>query len=220
MSKKALGLSKTLHQYLLDNSLNEHPILKKLRIFTTQDKKSMWQILPEEGQLISVLIKIIQAKKTLEIGTYTGYSTLITALALPKDGKIFTCDISNQWQKTARYYWKMAGVDKKITQFIAPAQETLVSLCVSGHKKTFDFIFIDADKKNYDVYYEQSLRLIRSGGVILIDNVLWQGRVADSHNTDVDTKAIRTLNAKIHTDSRVESAMVPIADGLSIVWKK
>jgi caffeoyl-CoA O-methyltransferase len=177
------------------------------------------QIAPEQGQFMAMLVHLIGARRCLEIGVYTGYSALCTALALPDNGVIIACDVSEKWTSIARKYWEKAGVEHKIDLRLAPAAETLIALLQHGKNDTFDFVFIDADKKGYDFYYETCLSLLRKGGLMAIDNVLWDGTVADETIQDEDTEAIRQLNRKIFTDSRVELSMVPIADGLTLVRK-
>jgi predicted O-methyltransferase YrrM len=177
------------------------------------------QISPEQGQFMALLVKLIGAKKTLEVGVFTGYSSLVVALALPADGKIVACDVSEEYTSVARRYWQQAGVADKIDLHIAPALETLDKLLTAGEAETFDFAFIDADKSNYDNYYERSLELIRPGGLIAIDNVLWSGKVADTEIQDNQTNKIRALNRKLHEDSRITLSLVPIADGLTLAMK-
>ncbi|BAZ42863.1 O-methyltransferase family protein [Calothrix sp. NIES-4101] len=220
MTKQTLGLEKNLHEYLLSVSVREPEILTKLRQETAQHPMAMMQIAPEQGQFMSLLLQLIGAKKTLEIGVFTGYSSLVTALALPEDGKIVACDVSDEYTQIARRYWEEAGVADKIDLYIAPARETLDKLIADGEAGSFDFAFIDADKSGYDDYYEYCLQLVRPGGLIAIDNVLWSGRVAEPEETqDNRTRHIRALNAKIHQDQRVNISLVPIADGLMLVMK-
>ena len=219
MSKQTLGLEQSLHDYLLSVSLREPAILTQLRQETAQMPRSIMQISPEQGQFMALLIKLIGAKKTLEVGVFTGYSSLVVALALPADGKIVACDVSEEFTSIARRYWQQAGVADKIDLHIAPALETLDKLLTAGEAGTFDFAFIDADKSNYDNYYERCLELIRPGGLIAIDNVLWSGKVADTEIQDNQTNKIRALNHKLHQDSRISLSLVPIADGLTLAMK-
>ena len=219
MSKQTLGLEQNLYDYLLSVSLREPTILTQLRQETAQMPRSIMQISPEQGQFMALLIKLIGAKKTLEVGVFTGYSSLVVALALPADGKIVACDVSEEYTSVARRYWQDAGVADKIDLHIAPALETLDKLLTAGEAGTFDFAFIDADKSNYDNYYEQCLELIRPGGLIAIDNVLWSGKVADTEIQDNQTNKIRALNRKLHEDSRITLSLVPIADGLTLAMK-
>jgi len=219
MSKQTLGLEQSLYDYLLSVSLREADILTQLRQETSQLPMSRMQISPEQGQFMALLIKLIGAKKTLEAGVFTGYSSIVVALALPADGKIVACDVSEEFTSIARRYWQQAGVADKIDLHIAPALETLDKLLTAGEAGTFDFAFIDADKSNYDNYYEQCLELIRPGGLIAIDNVLWSGKVADTEIQDNQTNKIRALNHKLHQDSRISLSLVPIADGLTLAMK-
>jgi predicted O-methyltransferase YrrM len=219
MSKFA-PLSEATYQYLLSVSSRESAILKRLREETAALPNASMQISPDQGQFMAFLVQMMGAKKTLEVGVFTGYSSLSVALALPADGKIIACDVSEEWTSVARRYWKEAGVEKKISLRLASALQTLDSLIIDGHGGTFDFAFIDADKANYDAYYERSLKLLRVGGLIAIDNVLWSGRVADPANREEDTIAIRALNAKLHTDQRISLSMVSIADGLTLALKR
>ncbi|MEH2156933.1 class I SAM-dependent methyltransferase [Nostoc sp.] len=220
MPKQSIGLDNQLYNYLLSVSLREPEILEKLRQETANHPRSGMQISPEQGQFMSLLVQLIGAKKTLEVGVFTGYSSLSVALALPPDGKIIACDVSEEFTAIARRYWQEAGVADKIDLRLAPALETLDQLLATGQAETFDFAFIDADKENYDGYYERSLQLVRPGGLIAIDNVLWSGQVADEQNQDESTQAIRALNEKLHHDKRVTLSLVPIADGLTLAIKR
>ncbi|MEH2087920.1 class I SAM-dependent methyltransferase [Nostoc sp.] len=220
MPKQSIGLDNQLYNYLLSVSLREPEILEKLRQETANHPRSGMQISPEQGQFMSLLVQLIGAKKTLEVGVFTGYSSLSVALALPADGKIIACDVSEEFTAIARRYWQEAGVANKIDLRLAPALETLDRLLATGQAETFDFAFIDADKENYDGYYERSLQLVRPGGLIAIDNVLWSGQVADEQNQDESTQAIRALNEKLHHDERVTLSLVPIADGLTLAIKR
>lgn len=219
MSNRSIGLSESLHQYLLDVSLREPDIMRRLRDETAQHPDSDMQIAPEQGQFMQLLVRMLSAKKTLEIGTFTGYSALAVALTLPDDGQFVACDVSEEYTRVARRYWKEAGVDHKIDLHIAPAVETLDALLKDGHAGTFDFAFIDADKTQYDAYYERSIHLVRPGGLIVLDNVLRHGRVVDPAPDDASTQAICQLNEKIHGDDRVHISMVPVADGLTLALK-
>jgi caffeoyl-CoA O-methyltransferase len=220
MTKKTFGLDEQTYNYLLSVSVRQPDILRRLREQTASHPYSTMQISPEQGQFMALLVQLIGAKKTLEIGVFTGYSSLSVALALPPDGKIIACDVSEEYTSIARRYWQEAGVAEKIDLRIAPALDTLAQLLASGEQETFDFAFIDADKENYQEYYEQSLKLIRPGGLIAIDNVLWSGRVADRQVQDQSTQAIRKFNEKIFQDQRVSISMVPIADGLTLALKR
>ncbi|HEX5636879.1 MAG TPA: class I SAM-dependent methyltransferase [Gammaproteobacteria bacterium] len=219
MSNRTLNLTEQLYQYLLDVSVKETAVQKTLRIATQGMQQSNMQIAPEQGQFMSFLVKLTGARKCLEIGVFTGYSALSVAQALPADGKIIACDVNQEWTDMARTYWRNAGVEKKIDLRIAPAVETLQQLLDDGGQSSFDFAFIDADKTNYDRYYELTLRLLRSGGLIVIDNTLWGGDVADIRVQDEDTRAIRELNKKILHDRRADMTLLPVADGLTLVRK-
>ncbi|WP_392480393.1 class I SAM-dependent methyltransferase [Nostoc sp. C110] len=220
MPKQSIGLDDQLYNYLLSVSLREPEILLKLRQETANHPRSTMQISPEQGQFMRLLVQLIGAKKTLEVGVFTGYSSLSVALALPDDGKIIAADVSEEFTAIARRYWQEAGVAHKIDLRLAPGLETLDQLLATGQADTFDFAFIDADKENYDGYYERSLQLLRPGGLIAIDNVLWSGQVADPENQDESTQSIRALNEKLHHDERVTLSLVPIADGLTLAIKR
>jgi caffeoyl-CoA O-methyltransferase len=220
MTKKTLGLDNQLYDYLLSASLRESEILQQLREETARLPNAVMQIAPEQGQFMALLVQLLGATKTLEVGVFTGYSSLCVALALPPNGKIVACDVSEEYTTVARRYWEAAGVTDKIDLRLAPALETLDELLASGQAETFDFAFIDADKRNYEGYYERSLQLIRPGGLIAIDNVLWSGRVADPQVHDNSTQALRALNEKLHHDERVTLSLVPIADGLTLALKR
>ncbi|MGL5192270.1 MAG: class I SAM-dependent methyltransferase [Chroococcales cyanobacterium] len=220
MTKKTLGLGDRLQNYFLSISGRESDILRSLRKETAPHPLSRMQIAPEQGQFMALLVQLLGATKTLEIGVFTGYSSLAVALGLPPQGKIVACDISADYTAVARSYWQIAGVADKIDLRIAPALETLDRLIESGEAGTFDFAFIDADKQNYDNYYERALQLVRVGGLIAIDNVLWGGQVADPTVEDANTEAIRALNAKLVQDERISLSVVPIADGLTLALKR
>lgn len=220
MSTRTIGIDNQLYDYLLSTSLREVEILVKLRQETANLPQGRMQISPEQGQFMALLVQLIGAKKTLEVGVFTGYSSLAVALALPADGKIIAADVSEQFTAIARRYWQAAGVADKIDLRLAPGVETLDALLATGQAETFDFAFIDADKENYDAYYERSLQLVRPGGLIAIDNVLWSGRVADPQIQDKSTQIIRALNEKLHHDERVTFSLLPIGDGLSLALKR
>jgi predicted O-methyltransferase YrrM len=219
MSRRTIDLDDTLYQYLLDHSLREHPEQTALREATRQHPRGGMQISPEQGQFMSLLIKLIGAKRTIEIGTFTGYSALCVALALPKDGKILACDISDEYTSVGRPYWQRAGVVDKIELVIAPATETLDARIAAGEAGQYDFAFIDADKEGYDGYYERCLQLVRQGGLMAFDNTLWGGDVAKPADDD-DTRALQALNDKLHRDERIDVAMLPIGDGLTLARKR
>ena len=220
MANQTLGLDANLYQYFQRVAVRETDILKQLRQETAKHPMSRMQIAPEQGQLMALLVQLMGAKKTLDIGVFTGYSALVVALALPTDGKVIACDIDEETTKIARAYWERAGVSDKIDLRLAPALDTLDQLIANGQSNTFDFAFIDADKGNYDNYYEKSLGLVKSGGLIAIDNVLWGGKVADPEQQDNRTQKIRALNEKLHQDPRIILSLVPIADGLTLGLKR
>jgi predicted O-methyltransferase YrrM len=221
MSDRSIGLSETLYQYLLANSVREPEVLAHLRQETDRHPLSNMQISPEQGQLMGLLVQLIGAKKCLEIGVFTGYSSLSVALNLPDDGRIVACDVSDEFTSIARKYWQLAGVNEKIDLQIAPALETLDRLLANGEAGTFDFAFIDADKNNYAAYYDRCFELVRQGGIILVDNVLWYGRVIDpAMDDDKRTQAIKQINQQIYHDDRVQISLIPIGDGLTIARKK
>jgi len=220
MGKKSFGLDSQVYEYLLSVSLKEAEVLTQLRAETDRHRARVMQISPDQGQFMALLVKLIKAKKTLDIGVFTGYSSLVVALALPEDGKVIACDRDPESTKIARRYWQQAGVEGKIDLHLAPALDTLDRLIAEGQKDSFDFAFIDADKSNYYNYYERSLILLRTGGIVAIDNVLWSGKVADPQDTDKRTIAIREFNRKIYQDRRVEISLLSIADGLTLAIKK
>jgi predicted O-methyltransferase YrrM len=220
MSNTTLGLDARLYAYLQAVSVREPAILTELRQETAQHPMSQMQIAPEQGQFMALLVQLIGAKKTLEVGVFTGYSALAVALALPANGRVVACDVSEDYTAIARRYWQRAGVADRIELHIAPALDSLDGFLTEGQANTFDFAFIDADKSNYDGYYERALQLVRVGGLIAIDNVLWGGDVADPAVQDQRTQKIRALNQKIHQDERVTMCLVPIADGLTLAIKR
>jgi caffeoyl-CoA O-methyltransferase len=215
----AIGVSEQVRAYLARVGVREHKALVRCRRDTAKMPRSEMQIAPEQGAVMGILVKLIGARRYLEIGSFTGYSALSVALALPKSGRIVCLDISDDYLKLALKYWRAAGVAGKIETRIAPAVRSLDAM-IAAREKPFDMAFIDADKKNYGRYYERVLKLMRPGGLILIDNTLWYGRVADPHERDVDTRAIRALNKKIHGDKRVDMALATVGDGLMMVRKR
>lgn len=217
---KHLSLTPALYDYLLDVSLQEHPTLKALREDTAKMPLAVMQISPEQAQFMQFLIRLINAKNVLELGTFTGYSALAMALAMPNDGRVITCDINSEWTCKAPLFWQQAKQEMKIDLRLAPALKTLHQLLEEGHEHSFDFIFIDADKTNYVNYYELALQLLSPSGIIAIDNVLWEGKVIDPQEIGGQTREIRKLNALIKQDSRVYTSMLPIADGLFLIQLK
>jgi caffeoyl-CoA O-methyltransferase len=208
------------YQYLGKTSVRETDVARRLREETQQLPMAQMQIGPDQGQFLQLLVQLIRAQKTLEVGVFTGYSALWVAAALPDEGKIVACDVSEEYTAVARRYWKEAGVDHKIDLRLRPALETLDELLAQDGASTFDFAFIDADKSNYDNYYERALQLIRTGGLIAVDNTIWSGRVANPNESDTDTVAIRKLNEKLHRDERVALSMLTVGDGLTLAMKR
>ena len=220
MSSSTIGLNNELRKYMLDVSFRDDEILKQLREETLTLKEAQMQISPEQGAFLSILTKILNAKKTLDIGVFTGYSSLVVARELSDDGLVLACDTSIEWTSIAKKYWKLAGVDNKVDLHLAPARETLEKLIEDGQASTYDFSFIDADKINYQSYYEYSLTLVKPGGIIAVDNVLWSGQVIDEYDSEPATRAIRSFNEQLYQDDRVSISMVPIGDGLTLAYKK
>jgi predicted O-methyltransferase YrrM len=208
------------YQYLISNSVREPEIARRLREETQQLSNATMQIGPEQGQFMQLIVQLIGARKTLEVGVFTGYSALWVALGLPADGRVVACDISEEYTAVAKRYWKEAGLEQQIDLRIGPALETLDELLNANETETFDFAFIDADKTNYENYYERALRLLRKGGLIVIDNTLWSGAVANPEINDADTVAIRSLNRKLHRDERVTLSMLTVGDGLTLAIKR
>lgn len=219
MSRTSFALPEALHAYLLAVGTRPDAVRLGLREATNALPNSGMQISTEQGEFMDLLIKLMGATKCLEVGTFTGYSALVTAQALPETGKLICCDVSDEYTAIGKPFWAKAGVAHKIDLRIAPATETLDALLADGQAETFDFMFIDADKHNYDSYYERGLQLLRPGGLIGIDNTLWSGKVIDNEAQDADTVALRALNAKIHADVRVQVSMLPIGDGLTLCRK-
>lgn len=220
MSNRTLSIDDRTYDYICDVSVNESDLLHQLRKETAQLDYSVMQISPEQGQFMSLLVKMLNAERAIEIGTFTGYSSICIANALPENGHLICCDISPQWTDIAEKYWVKAELTNKITLNSRPAMETLQALLDEGAENTFDFIFIDADKQNYIVYYEMALRLLRRGGMIAVDNTLWSGAVADPENMEPGTRAIRRFNEKIKQDDRVSFSLLTIGDGLTLILKE
>jgi len=215
-----LLLPERVYDYLVSVSVREPDILRRLREETAGLPNAVMQVPPEHGQFMAFLAQLTGARQALEIGVFTGYSSLSVALALPEDGRIVACDISEEYTAVARRYWKEAGVEHKIELHVRPAIETLNELLAAGRRNTFDFAFIDADKSSYARYYDSVLDLVRPGGLIMVDNVLWSGRVADPKETDADTVALRAFNEKVHADTRVVHSMLPLGDGVTLALKR
>lgn len=219
MSNRSIPLTDSLYDYLLSVSLRESPLLLQLREETAALPTRAMQIAPEQGQFMAMLLRLMGARLCLEVGVYTGYSSLAAALALPGDGRIVACDVSEEWTSIARRYWRAAGVEHKIDLRLAPAVQTLDGLIAAGEAGRYDVAFIDADKASYLAYYERALVLLRAGGLILVDNTLWSGRVADPECADADTVALRHFNEVLQRDARIDLSLVPIGDGLTLARK-
>lgn len=219
MSNKTLSMNEELYTYLLSVSLRESGHLKQLRETTARLPEAGMQIAPEQGQFMALLVKLTAARHVLEIGVFTGYSSLAMLLAMPEDGRLVACDISEPWTAVARQYWEQAGVLDRVDLRLGPALDSLDQLLAEGRSSQFDLAFIDADKAHYGDYYERSLTLVRPGGLIIIDNLLWGGKVADPTARDPDTLAIRALNARLGQDRRIAYSLLPVADGLGLAMK-
>ena len=220
MSTSTLFLDTSLYTYMCQHSLREPELLAQLRQETATLKDAVMQITPEQGQFMGMITRLMGARRAIEVGTFTGYSTLSVAMALPDDGELIACDVSDAWTSIAKRYWQQAGQADKIALHLAPAVETLDRLIAEGREGEFDIAFIDADKANYQNYFERCLRLLRHGGVILIDNVFWGGAVVNSADNSDETRAIRALNQALKDDPRVEISIVPIGDGLTLARKR
>jgi predicted O-methyltransferase YrrM len=220
MSNRSIGLDGRLYEYLLSASLREHPVLAALRAETASHPRVNMQIAPEQGQFMALLVKLLGATRCIEVGVFTGYSSLAVALAMPATGRLVACDISEEYTAVARRHWEQAGVAGRIDLRIAPALETLDAMLAAGGAGAWDFAFVDADKGGYPEYYERLLELLRPGGLIAVDNTLWDGDVADPGNQEPDTLAIRAFNEKLHADERIDLSLVPIGDGLTLARKR
>ena len=220
MSNRTLSIDDRTYDYLCNVAVNEPELLTQLREETAQLDYSVMQISPEQGQFMSLLIRLMGAKRAIEIGTFTGYSSICIASAMPQDGQLICCDTSPQWTAMAEKYWALAGLEDKITLYTQPAEKTLEMLLDEGAEKSFDFIFVDADKQNYIKYYEMALRLLKKGGMMAVDNTLWSGAVADPDNNEPGTRAIRRFNNMVKNDERVTKSLVTIGDGLTLILKE
>ena len=220
MANKTIGISDELAAYVVEVGTREPEILARLREETAALPQHGMQIAPEQGAFLALLVELLGARRCIEVGTFTGYSSTAVALALPEDGRLVCCDVSEDWTSLAKKYWDEAGVAGKIDLRIAPAAETLDRLLADGEADTYDFAFIDADKAGYDAYYERALRLVRPGGLIALDNTLWGGEVLDRDTDDKDTRALRALNAKLADDERVTLCLLPLADGVTLARRR
>jgi predicted O-methyltransferase YrrM len=216
---RTLDLTDTLYRYVLDHSLREHPAQAGLREATRQHPRAGMQIAPEQGQLMALLVKLLGARRTIEIGVFTGYSALAVALALPDDGRLLACDINDDFTRIGQPFWQQAGIAHKIDLQLRPALETLDARLAAGEAGQYDFAFIDADKHSYDGYYERCLQLLRPGGLLMIDNTLWGGEVAEPSDS-IDTLALQALNRKVHRDERVDMVLLPFSDGVTLARKR
>jgi predicted O-methyltransferase YrrM len=219
MTGRDIKLGDAVYEYIRAHSVREHPVLAELRAATSGMKHAGMQISPEQGQFMALLARLANTRRAIEVGVFTGYSSLAVALALPPDGKLVACDINEEWTSMARRYWEKAGVAGKIDLRLAPAERTLDAMIAAGEAGTYDFAFIDADKGNYGAYFERCLTLLRTGGLIVVDNTLWSGRVADASESDDDTRAIRAFNDAVHRDARVAMSLLPIGDGVTLIVK-
>ncbi|HEV7164622.1 MAG: class I SAM-dependent methyltransferase [Gammaproteobacteria bacterium] len=220
MSNRTIVMNDPLYEYLLGASLRDLPLLKRLREETAKHPRAQMQISPEQGQFMQLLTKLMGARRCIEVGVFTGYSSLCVALALPADGRILACDVSEEFTSVARRYWKEAAVEQKIELKLAPALETLDGRLKAGEAGSYDLAFIDADKSNYSGYYERILKLLRPGGLVLVDNVLWDGAVIDKADKSADTVAIRAFNEALLRDERVDISLLPVGDGLTLARKR
>ena len=220
MSRSSFLLGESLAAYYAGVAVREPPLFAELRAETAKLPLAVMQIAPEQGQLMAILVRLMGARRCLEVGVFTGYSSLAVASALPDDGELLACDVNEEWCAIARRYWQRAGVDRKVRLVLAPASQTLERELAAGKAGSYDFAFIDADKGAYLGYYEQCLKLLRAGGLVAVDNTLWSGRVADPANRDADTEALRAFNAFVGRDERVDLCLVPIADGLTLLRKR
>lgn len=220
MTRKSITLTDDLYDYLLSVSLREPPVLQRLRAETMDMPLARMQIAPEQGQFMHLLVRLMQARSIIEVGTFTGYSALWMALALPPGSRLVTCDINEDYTSMAELYWAEAGVAERVDLRLGPAVETLDNMLSEGEAGHFDFAFIDADKREYPEYYERILRLLRRGGVIIIDNTLWEGKPALAYENESDTRAIRAFNQNLYRDERVAISMLPVADGVTLAMKQ
>ncbi len=220
MANKTMGISDELAAYVVKFGAREPEVLARLREETALLPQHDMQIAPEQGAFLALLAELIGARRCIEVGTFTGYSSIAVALVLPQDGQLVCCDVSEEWTALARKYWDEAGVAEKVDLRIAPATETLDQLIADGQEDAYDFAFIDADKTGYDGYYEQLLRLVRPGGLIAFDNTLWSGKVADLDAEDETTRALQALNAKLADDERITLSLLPLADGVTLARRR
>jgi predicted O-methyltransferase YrrM len=220
MTGRRLLVTDDIHRYLVEHSVREPDVLARLRAATASLPLAQMQIGPEQGQLLALLAKLVGAKRCIEVGVFTGYSSLAVALALPQDGRILACDVSEEWTALARRFWREAGVEHKIELKLQPAARTLEERLAAGEAGRYDFAFIDADKPAYDTYYELLLQLLRPGGLMALDNTLWSGAVLNSEEREPNTVALRALNDKLHRDERIDLSLLPVGDGVTLARKR
>jgi predicted O-methyltransferase YrrM len=220
MSNTSIGVPEDLHEYLVAHGVREPDILRRLREETAALPQHDMQIAPEQGAFMALLVEILDARRCIELGTFTGYSSLVVTLAMPSDGQMVCCDVSEEWTSVARRYWAEAGVGDRVDLRLGPALETLDELLAGGAAGTFDFAFVDASKREYPDYHERIVRLLRQGGVVAYDNVFWAGDILDESKTDPDTLGVRRLNDRLAQDERVTISMIPVADGLTLARKR
>ena len=220
MTDRRLLVTDDIHRYLVEHSVREPDVLARLRAATASLPLAQMQIGPEQGQLLALLAKLVGAKRCIEVGVFTGYSSLAVALALPEDGRILACDVSEEWTAMARRFWREAGVEHKIELKLQPAVRTLEERLAAGEAGRFDFAFVDADKPAYDSYYELLLKLLRPGGLMALDNTLWSGAVLNPEEREPNTVALRALNDKLHRDERIDLSLLPVGDGVTLARKR
>jgi caffeoyl-CoA O-methyltransferase len=220
VTDRRLQITDQIHRYLVDHSVREPDVLARLRDATASLPQAQMQIGPEQGQLMALLAKLVGAKRCIEVGVFTGYSSLAVALALPQDGRILACDVSEKWTAIARRFWREAGVEHKIELKLQPAVRTLEESLAAGEAGRYDFAFVDADKPAYATYYELLLQLLRPGGLMALDNTLWSGAVADPNEHEPNAVALRALNEKLHRDERIDLSLLPVGDGLTLARKR
>jgi predicted O-methyltransferase YrrM len=220
MTDRRLLVTDDIHRYLVEHSVREPDVLARLRAATASLPLAQMQIGPEQGQLLALLAKLVGAKRCIEVGVFTGYSSLAVALALPEDGRILACDVSEEWTAMARRFWREARVEHKIELKLQPAVRTLEERLAAGEAGRYDFAFVDADKPAYDSYYELLLKLLRPGGLMALDNTLWSGAVLNPEEREPNTVALRALNDKLHRDERIDLSLLPVGDGVTLARKR
>jgi caffeoyl-CoA O-methyltransferase len=220
VSNRTLQLDDRTYEYLLAHSLREHPQLAALRAETASHPRVNMQIAPEQGQFMQMLVRLMGARRAIEVGVFTGYSSLAVMLAMPEDARLLALDVSEEYTAVARRHWQAAGVSDRVELVIAQARDILDARLAAGEAATYDFAFIDADKTSYLEYYERLLQLVRPGGLIVVDNTLWSGEVANPDNREADTRALREFNDALHADARIDLALLPVGDGLTLARRR